>query len=53
MKHYPVNNIINAITCHPDVLEAWHQLTVKAAHGVSSKEACALPSQVLIDLAQM
>jgi len=38
---------------HTDVLEAWHQLTVEAAHGVAGEETRVARGQVIVDLAQM
>lgn len=37
----------------PDVLQAWHQLAIEAAHRVAREEARALAPQVLVDLPQV
>ena len=38
---------------YSDVLQLWHEFTVKTAHGVSCQESVTLVLQVTVDLGQL
>ena len=40
---------MQALTCHPDVLQLRHELAVEAAHGVASQEPRPLGRQQLVN----
>ena len=40
---------LQGLTCHPDVLQLGHQLTVEAAHGVPRQEPRPLGRQQLVN----